>query len=494
MATRLSTAALTLCLAVGLTGCEKLCDAGINEKCPPCKPSPLSSAWERPMLEPLVPAEDAIVCEATGTEAGNATLSYWLPDRVHESNVATVSAAQEAGWIRTSDNWYENNDHSQMPKWSEFGLKTGDTLRVDLKSEGGGTRVEVKLETIPPSPLLQGDVSIFAYRNASYALQDGRIIALPGVVGGAAISSSDSFYFRTAADRYGHYQPDGTAVVHPAFPAGDGHTAAHGPGPRGMPWVSHNPRDRSKPLLLGELIDGVWDLEAVTGLTPRLPPGAVDAAVTDSGTVWLLAGNVLYAKGATGWRGKKLTTQPGPLRPLVAETNSVLLSTEHGVLRAALDERARIRTTQVASLDFYPELFDAGDAGVVARTRADVVLIDSETSTPLDLPGDSLAPDIATNAHGVIAVATKSPSMIVVRDPDGTITRYPELSRRVASMSIDGLGRVWALLVDGDPVVADRGTLVPLLGLAEEGMRPSSVTFMGNGAPPIISMAAAARG
>lgn len=490
MATRLSTAALTACLAFGPAGCEKLCDAGVSEKCPPCVPSPLTSAWERPMLEPLLPTDDAIVCEATGDEAGDAKLSYWLPHRVHESNVATVSAAQVAGWIRTSDNWYDGDDHSQMPKWSEFGLATGDTLRIDLKAEGGGTRVELQVEAVPPSPQLLGDVSILAYRNASYALQDGRIVALPGVVGGAAISSADSFYFRTAAGQYGHYQPDGTAVVHPAFPTDDGFSSAHGAGPRGMPWMSHNPRDRNKPLLLGELVEGQWDLEVVSGVVPPVPSGSADAVVTDAGAVWLLVGRVLYVKDASGWHGKKLRAKPGPLRPIVAEANSVLLSTEHAVLRATFDGK-RITTVPVTELDFYPELFDAGEAGVVARTRTDIVLITGETATKLDLPGDALAPDIATNAHGVIAVATKSPSSIIVRGTDGSITRYPELPRRVASMSIDGLGRVWALLVDGDPVVADRGTLVPLLGLAEEGMRPSSVSFMGNGAPPILADAAA---
>ncbi|MBV1857837.1 MAG: hypothetical protein KUG77_05445 [Nannocystaceae bacterium] len=485
MATRLSTAALTLCLTFGLAGCEKLRDSGIQEKCPPCVSVPLTTAWERPMLASLVPTGDAVVCEATGGQAGDAGLSYWLPHRVHESNVATVGTVQEAGWIRTGDNWYEDDDHSQMAKWSEFGLKTGDTLRMDIKAEAGGTRVELKLKAPPRSPVLQGDISIFAYRDASYALQDGRIVALPGVVGGATISSMDSFYFRTAAYQYGQYQPDGTAVVYPAFPTSDGSTTAHGRGPRGMPWVSHNPTDRSKPLLLGELINGMWDLEVVAGVSPRLPSGSVDAAVTDTGTVWLLVDNVLYAKVEGEWRGRKLNAKPAPLRPLVAEADSVLISTEHGVLRAHFNGK-RVTTAPVVSLDFYPELFDAGAAGVVARTRTEVVLIDAETSTKLELPGDSLAPDIAINARGVIAVATKSPSTIIVRDTDGGITRYPDLSRRVASMSVDPLGRVWALLVDGDPVVADRGTLVPLLGLAEDGMRPSSVTFMGNGAPPIL--------
>lgn len=492
MATRLSTAALTLCLAFGLAGCEKLCDAGINEKCPPCVPSPLTRAWDRPMLQPLVPTKDAIVCEATGDEAGDAKLSYWLPHRVHESNVATVGAAQEAGWIRTSDNWYDGSDHSQMPKWSEFGLANGDTLRLDLKAEGGGTRVELQIKAVPSSPQLVGDVSILAYRNASYALQDGRIVSLPGVVGGATISASDSFYFRTGAGQYGQYQPDGTSVVHPAFPAGAGSTAAHGPGPRGMPWMSHNPTDPNQPFLLGELVEGKWELEVVSGVVPRMPSGSADAVVTQAGTVWLLVGRVLYTKDASGWHGKKLAAKPAPLRPLAAEANGVLLSTEHGVLRASFDGK-RINTGPVTELEFYPELFDAGEAGVLARTRTDVVLITGETATKLDLPGDALAPDIATNAHGVIAVATKSPSTIIVRETDGSITRYPELPRRVASISIDGLGRVWTLLVDGDPVVADRGTLLPLLGLAEEGMRPSSITFMGNGAPPILA-AAAARG
>ena len=490
MATRLSTAALTACIAFGLAGCEKLCDAGIQEKCPPCVPSAVPQAWERPMLEPLVPGENAIVCDATGDEAGGAMLSYWLPHRVHESNIATVSAAQDAGWIRTGDNWYDANDSSQLPKWSEFSVETGDKLRIDVKAEAGGTRVALRVESVPPSPTLQGDVSIFAYRDASYALQDGRVIGLPGVVGGTAVASVDGFYFRTAHDQYGHYQPDGIAVVHPAFPAGDGFTTAHGPGPRGMPWMSYNPRDHNKPLVLGELVDGAWDLELVTGLSPRMPSGSADAVVTEAGTVWLLVGQVLYAKGPSGWRGKKLGTRPAPLRPIVAEPNSVLISTEHSVLRATLDGK-RINTTHVASLDFYPELYDAGEAGVVARTRTEVVLIAAEAATTLELPGDSLAPDIAINAHGVIAVATKSPSTIIVRETDGTITRYPELPRRVASMSVDPLGRVWALLVDGDPVVADSGTLVPLLGLAEDGKRPSSVTFMGNGAPPLLKDTAA---
>ncbi len=488
MAMRPSTAALTLCIAFGLAGCEKLCDAGINEKCPPCVAAPVSSAWERPMLEPLVPTGDAIVCESTGEQTGDATISYWLPERVHDSNVVTVGTAQEAGWIRTSDNWYDDNDRSQMPKWSEFGLSTGDTLRIDLKAEGGGTRVEVRLEAVPLSPVLQGDVSIFAYRDASYALQNGRVVGLPGVVGGAAISSGNSFYFRTGTDQYGYYQPDGTAIIHPAFPAADGSTTSHGPGPRGMPWMSNNPTDRSKPLLIGELVDGIWDLEAVTGLSPRLPSGSVDAVVTTTGTVWLLASDVLYAKDASGWHGHRLKSRAGPLRPIVAEANSVLVSTQNDVLRATFDGK-RIKTTSAASLDFYPELYAAGELGVVARTRTDVVLINGETSTKLELPGDALAPDIALNAHGVIAVATKSPSTIIVRETDGTITRYPELTHRVAGMSIDPIGRVWTLLVDGDPVVADRGTLVPLLGLAEDGRRPSSVTFMGNGAPPILAAA-----
>lgn len=486
MATRLNTAALTVSLAFGLTGCEKLCDAGIQDKCPPCVATRVSSAWSRPMLEPVVPGGDAIVCETTGSQKGDAMLSYWVPHRVHESNVATVGAAQDAGWVRTGDNWYEADDSSQLPKWSEFSTKAGDKLRIDVKAEAGGTRVIVLFESIPLSPPMQGDVSIFAYRDASYALQDGRIVALPGVVGGASISSENEFYFRVARDQYGQYQPDGTAVVHPPFPADDGFTTAHGPGPRGMPWMSHNPKDSSKPLVLGELVDGAWDLELVTGVKPRLPSGSADVVATTGGNVWLLVGQVLYIKDASGWHGKKLSAKPGPLRPIAAEANSVLISTEHAVLRASFDGK-RITTTPVASLDFYPELFDAGAAGVVARTRTEVVLIAGETSTKLELPGDGLAPDIATNAKGVIAVATKSPSMVVVRETDGTITRYPELPQRVASMSVDPMGRVWTLLVDGDPVVADRGTLVPLIGIAEDGMRPSSVTFMGNGAPPLLT-------
>ncbi len=491
MATRLSTAALTMSLALGLAGCEKLCDAGIQDKCPPCVAAPVSPAWEGPSLQPLMPGDDAIVCEATGEQTGDAMLSYWLPERVHDTNVATVGAAQNAGWIRTGDNWYEGSDRSQLPKWSEFGTKTGHKLRIDIKAESGGTRVILRFESVPLSPALQGDVSIFAYRAASYALQDGLMHGLKGVVGGATIASANGFYFRAAPDRYGQYQPDGTAVLHPAFPkAAGGAVTAHGPGPRGMPWMSHRPEDRREPLVLGELIDGQWDLEVVPNISPPLPRGSVDAVVSDNGTVWLLSGSVLYAKDASGWRSEKLRAPPGPLRPLAAEADSVLVSTEREVIRASLHKK-RITTTSVLAMDFYPELFDAGQAGIVARTRTELVLIDAEAATTIDLPGDALAPDIATNANGVIAVATKSPSRVIVRGVDGTITPYPELASRVASMSIDPMGRVWTLLVDGDPVVADRGTLMPLLGIAEDGMRPSSVTFMGNGAPPLLADTAA---
>jgi len=448
-------------------------------------------AWDDPILQPLIPEEGAVVCEADGDESGSARISYWVPMRVHETNLATVGAAQEAGWGRLEDNWYEDNDTSQMAKWSRLGLARGDRMRIDVKSEGKGSRVVIAVQGVPPPPSLRGDVTVFAYRQGSFALFDGQLAMLPGVSGGIAAATDDGFVFRTSAGHYGRYQPDGTVKDLAPFPTtGDGGVLnAHGPGPHGMPWMTHNPTSESAPLMLGELMGDAWELEMVPDLDPPLPPGSVDAAYSGNGTTWLLGSGVLYAKDASGWRATSLASKTSPLRPLAAEASTALLSTEHAVMRVSLDE-GQFTFNALTNQDEYAELYDAGPLGIAARTRETIVLIRGDEVTPTALPGEAAAPDIATNRKGVIAVATKDPAAVLVRDPSGKITRHPATGR-VFSMSVDAMGRVWTLMVDGDPFVIDGDHIVPLEGLVGEGIRPSSITFMGNGAPPFLSVRAA---
>ncbi len=477
-------------LALGLPGCDALCEYGIGGECAPCEPVSVPDAWGDPMLEPLLPGEGAFVCEAEGDEFGKAKLAYWVHGKVHEANMASVGAAQEAGWARLEDNWYEGDDTSQMAKWSKLGLARGDRLRIDVKAEGKGAWVELQVEGVPPPPSLRGDVTIFAYRQGTFALFDGSISLLPGVSAGVWVPLADGFVFRSALDQFGRYQPDGTVSDFAPFPAAGegGFLSAHGRGPRGMPWMSHNPRGDGRPLLLGELVGEAWDVQMVPDLDPAFPYRTVDAAHTADGTVWLLGGNVLYAKDESGWQGTKIKAKTGALRPLAAEGNGVLISTESAVLRATVDD-GKFKFAPAAKLEHYAELYDAGPLGVAARTADAVVLIRGEEVTVTDLPGESDAPDMGTNGQGVIAVATKSPSTLLVRDASGATTRYPaegSFDGRVFSISVDPMGRVWTLMVDGDPVVADGGKLVPLAGLVGDGLRPSSITFMGNGAPPFL--------
>jgi hypothetical protein len=482
---------LSALMALVLPGCDALCAYGIGDAaCAPCDPVSVSEAWEDPMLQPLVPGDDAFICEAQGDELGKAKLSYWVPTKVHDTNMTVVGTAQEAGWSRLDDNWYDTDDTSQMAKWSKLGLARGDTMRIDIKAERKGSRVEIDVEGVPPPPSLRGDVTIFAYRQATFALFDGRISLLPEVSAGVSIPLADGFLFRSALDQFGQYRADGTVVDYAPFPVATegGFLSAHGRGPRGRPWMSHNPRGTGRPLLLGELVGEAWDIEMVPDIDPALPYRTVDAAHSGDGTVWLLGGSVLYAKDESGWHGTKIKGQTGALRPLAAEGDGVLISTEHAVLRATLEE-GKFKLAPAAKLEFYPELYDAGPLGVAARTADAVVLIRGEEVTETGLPGESEAPDLATNAQGVIAVATKSPSTLLVRDASGAITRYPaqgELDGRVFSLSIDPMGRVWTLMVGSNPVVADNGKLVPLDGLVGDGLRPSSITFIGNGAPPFL--------
>jgi hypothetical protein len=58
--------------------------------------------------------------------------------------MASVDAAQSSGWDRTSDNWYSKQGGFDDPSWSEFKGAAGK-LRVDVKEEGGGASIEVKL-------------------------------------------------------------------------------------------------------------------------------------------------------------------------------------------------------------------------------------------------------------------------------------------------------------------------------------------------------------
>lgn len=478
--------------SLALPGCDALCEYGFGDSCAPCDPVGVHEAWNAPKLEPLTPGEGAIVCKSGGDEIGGATISYWVPTRVHDTNIATVGAAQDAGWIRAEDNWYEENDTSQMAKWSKLGLPRGDRMRIDIKAEGKGSRVEIQVDGVPPPPSLRGDVTVFGYRKATFALFDGRVALLPGVSAGVATPSPGGFLFRTASDQYSRYQSDGTVMDLAPFPVGHhtGFLNAHGAGPRGFPWMSHNPTDNG-PLLLGELSGEAWELERVADLEPPLPPGTVDAAHTPDGTVWVLSGGVLYAKDTDGWHATKLRAPTGALRPMIAEADGVLISTEQAVLRVGLEE-GKFTSAPAAELDFYAELYAAGPLGTVARTSKEVVLIDADTVTPTNLPGEDVAPDLSTNAQGVIAVATKDPSTVLVRQTNGAVTRFPaegELDGRVLSLSIDPMGRVWTLMVDADPFVIDNGSLLPLDGLAQPGMHPSSITFLGNGAPPFLDIA-----
>lgn len=478
--------------SLALPGCDALCAYGFGDNCGPCDPVSVPEAWEDPKLESLVPGEEGVVCEADGDELGSASISFWVPTRVHETNVATVGAAQEAGWIRAEDNWYEDNDTSQMPKWSKLGMPRGDRMRIDVKSDGKGSRVDIRVDGVPPPPSLRGDVTVFAYRQATFALFDGRVALLPGVSAGVASPSPEGFLFRAAPDQYSRYQSDGTVMDLAPFPVGHhtGSLNAHGRGPQGFPWMTHNPNDNG-PLLVGELAGDAWDIERVPDIKPPLPSGTVDAVHAADGTVWILGGDVLYAKDSDGWHATRLAARAGALRPMIAEGNAVLISTERAVLRVYLDQ-GKFNFSPAAKLEFYAELYDAGPLGVVARTSKEVVLIQGETITPTHLPGETSAPDLSTNAQGVIAVATKNPSTVMVRETNGAVTRFPaegELDGRVLSLSIDPMGRVWTLMVDSDPFVIDNGTLLPLEGLVGPGMHPSSITFLGSGAPPFLDIA-----
>lgn len=490
MAFRSSIALVLVSLA--LPGCDALCAYGFGDDCGPCDPVGVHEAWEDPKLESLVPGDDSVVCTADGDELGNATLSFWAPTRVHETNMAIVGAAQEAGWARMEDNWYEDNDTSQMAKWSKLGMARGDRMRIDVKSEGKGSRVDIRVDGVPPPPSLRGDVTVFSYRQATFALFDGRVAVLPGVSAGVATPSPEGFLFRAAPDQYSRYQSDGSVMDLAPFPVGH-HTGAlnaHGPGPRGFPWMTLNPNDNG-PLLLGELVGDAWDMERVPDIKPELPSGSVDAVHSPDGTIWLLAGDVLYAKDADGWHATRLAARSGALRPMLAEGNAVLISTQNAVLRAYLDE-GRFTFAAAAKVSPFAELYDAGPLGIVARTSKEVVLIQGDTVTPTHLPGETSAADLATNARGVIAVATNNPSTVMVRETNGAVTRFPaegELDGRVLSLSIDPMGRVWTLMVDADPFVIDNGTLKPLPGLVGPNLHPSSITFLGNGAPPFLDVA-----
>jgi len=239
-------------------------------------------------------------------------------------------------------------------------------------------------------------------------------------------------------------------------------------------------------VVVGELVDEAWAIETIPDLDPPLPNAPLDGVHTSGGQVWLRAGNVLYARDAAGWHGLEVPAKLSATQALVAESDSVLVSTEKTVLRAKVEEGA-ITTTVATKMRYYPELYPADELGVVARNDRKVVAIKDDTVTDLGLPGESKAERIATSPTGAVAAATKSPSAITVRAPDGTTTRYPaegELPARVFSMTFDARGRVWALLVESDPVVLEGGTMTPIPGLVAQGTTPYSITFMGEGAEP----------
>lgn len=122
---------LSAAFVITLGGCKKAT----------CKEGKLDPAWTAPHLAPLVPKE-ATICEVPAAEAATHA-TFWRPVRVHRANMDSVDGAQDNGWTRTGDNWYSSTGDYDSPKWSEFKGPEG-ALRVDVKEDGGGARIDVK--------------------------------------------------------------------------------------------------------------------------------------------------------------------------------------------------------------------------------------------------------------------------------------------------------------------------------------------------------------
>lgn len=484
--------ALVVAAGFSVAGCDRLCELGLDTgSCAPCEAASIPKAWKQPHLEPLLPEGDAVVCEATVGDDGMGTLNYWTPGSVHDANMAAIGAAQDNGWARLEDNWYGTSGDFDSPKWSTLGLERGDALRIDVEAEAPGARVVMKLAGFPEPPTLRGDVTVFTYKNASFSLQDGQLAVLPGVTGGVRQSFEDGFLFGSAHKAYRRYEADGSISDLGAFPnEGSGSLADHGPGPDGGPWLVFRPGSEQK-VVFGSLVDGAWKTESFTDFDPPLPTSNIDVAQTASGRVWMCIYDALYVRDGEKWTGVKLPARPSAIYGFIAQGESVLYPTTKGVLRASFADGAFAWETALKISN--AKLHDAGPLGVVARNDRKTVLIGPEGVTALELPGAKKGKSIATNSAGVIAVATTSPSAMLVRGVEGTITRFPEegaLPDTVSRMKIDPKGRVWALMKAGNPVVAVDGRVEVIQGLVADGAQPHGISFMGNGAEPRLEMPA----
>ncbi len=492
MATRFIGGVLLVATGLGVAGCDRLCELGIDTgSCAPCEAASIPEAWKQAHLEPLLPGDDAVVCEASFDDKGSGTLNYWAPGSVHDANMAAVSAAQDSGWDRLEDNWYGTSGDFDTPKWSTLGLKRGDALRIDVHAEKPGARVVMKVAAFPEPPELRGDATVFTYKGASFAMQDGQLAVLPGVTGGVVQSFEDGFLFGHAHKAYKRYEPDGSITDLGEFPhEGSGSLADYGPGPDGGPWLVFRPGSEQK-VVFGSLVDGAWSSESFTDFDPPLPTSNLDVARTDSGRVWMTIYDALYVKDGDTWTGVKLPQKTSAIYGFIAQGESVLYPTNKGVVRASFEGGEFKWETAVKMSN--PKLRDAGALGVVARNDRKSVLIGPGEVTPLELPGAKEGPSIATSDAGVIAVATTSPSTVLVRGVDGTITRYPAdgaLPDTVSRMEIDPNGRVWALMKASNPVVAVEGRVEVIPGLVADGAQPYRISFMGNGAEPRLEMPA----
>lgn len=489
MAARLIGGVLLIATGLSLTGCDRLCELGIDTgNCAPCEAASVPEAWKQQHLQPLLPDGDAVVCAATFDDAGKGTLDYWAPGSVHDANMAAVGAAQDNGWARLDDNWYGTSGDFDSPKWSTLGLERGDALRIDVHEEKPGARVTMKVDGFPPPPELRGDVTVFSYRGASFSLQDGKLAVLPGVKGGVIQSFDDGFLFGHAHETYRRYEADGSITNLGAFPReGSGSLADHGPGPDGGPWLVFRPGSEQE-VVFGSLVEGAWKTQTFTAFDPPLPTSNLDVAQTPSGRIWMTSYDVLYVKDGDAWTGTKLPSKPSTVYGFIAQGETVLYPTNKGVVRASFADGEF--SWETAAKMSNPKLYDAGAAGVVARNDAKTVLVTDDDVISLSLPGAKKGESIATSEAGVIAVATESPSSVMVRSVDGTVVRYPSegaLPDAVRRMDIDPKGRVWALMKSTNPHVMSDGRVDVIPGLVADGAQPYWISFMGDGAEPKLT-------
>ena len=109
------------------------------EKKPPCEPGELSATFkEEPLAKAIPTGADVTVCKVSD---GETHAQFWRPTKVFRATMDSTSAAQDNGWTRNNDNWYNSRDTSERPKWSELSNAKGK-LRIDIKEAGGGAMID----------------------------------------------------------------------------------------------------------------------------------------------------------------------------------------------------------------------------------------------------------------------------------------------------------------------------------------------------------------